>query len=543
MPTIREVLLLTGTTASTSKDPIDKLHDAILPFMPLDWKDWQIEDVNIQELIGDPPDPKIINKLRYAIPTADIAAAFSLKELSEKTYKSIKLKMLEWPFTRALIYAPYSLAVKIHGNNVENVLNAIRMMKPHLRSREETDNFLKGRSPSRASKRAPSTPTRSPIRSKRLRTPETTEKTQSTRMDPIAAALEKQTEMFSALMQQMLAASNNTTERVVQAVNAVKERTDRIQVSDDVQMADQTIAEADSSYSDIDIGSDNESEEGQEEQISPSAPVPIWNDKTEAIAGLCFDTITTEAEPPVPAADADMVAKGAKCQRLGSDTWNNLRYKDAEKTLHGTPVFTALKINPQLSKITPRWCNPDILLKIDKTLGVLTHAFLLERRALEDGLQQIAREVNDPLVIKSIHQNVLSKESGYRRISDQALQYVCGRRSEVISARRAFYSSSDMACDTVMQNIPPSKTHLFDEAMLSEAFKQYGGYEKFFPPKKPEFKNKMQNKTPNAPNFNRTRQPRRAQGPAKSSSHQKNRAKDAHSSKKDFQKAPHASCA
>lgn len=81
MPTIREILLLSGTTESSSKNVIDKLHDAVMPFMPLEWKDWIVQWDTAHELVGDPPDPKIVNKLRYAIPTADIAAAFNLREL------------------------------------------------------------------------------------------------------------------------------------------------------------------------------------------------------------------------------------------------------------------------------------------------------------------------------------------------------------------------------------------------------------------------------------------------------------------------------
>ncbi|KAI8432599.1 hypothetical protein MSG28_013586 [Choristoneura fumiferana] len=414
MPTIREILLHTATTASTSKDVVDQMHDAVLPFMPPEWKNWQIEDINIRELVGDPPDLKIINKLRYAIPTADIAAAFKLKELSEKAYKTIKLKMLDWPFTSALIYAPFALAAKIHGKNVENILNVVRTMKPHLLSREDTDGLLRGLSPGHGQKRSVSPPARSPARTKRLKTPSTGE------VDPVAAAIQKQSEMFSALMTQMMAATNNTAERVIEAVNSIKEIPN--------QTADTNMA--DSTYSDIEVESEYDDEEGQDSQIkSPETPASAMHDREEAIATLCFDTITTEAEPPIPMASANM---------------------EAEKTLQGTPVFTALKVNPQLSNITPKWCNPEILLKIDKALGVLTHAFLLERQALEDGLQQVAREVKDPLVITSIQQNVLSKESNYRRISDQALQYACGRRAEIIAARRSYYSPSDKACDAVM---------------------------------------------------------------------------------------------
>lgn len=46
--------------------------------MPEDWKEWKIHNLESEDLLGDPPDPKIVNKLRFAIPTGTIISAFGL---------------------------------------------------------------------------------------------------------------------------------------------------------------------------------------------------------------------------------------------------------------------------------------------------------------------------------------------------------------------------------------------------------------------------------------------------------------------------------
>lgn len=103
--------------------------------------------------------------------------------------------------------------------------------------------------------------------------------------------------MFSALMQQMMAVSNNTTERVVQAVNTIKHS--QIQKSS-VQKPDHTITEADSSFSDIEVDSDSQDEDEQADFSNPPTTASAPEYRVEAIEGLCFETATTEAEPPCP---------------------------------------------------------------------------------------------------------------------------------------------------------------------------------------------------------------------------------------------------
>lgn len=184
--------------------------------MTLDWKDWRI-DFQPHQLLGDPPDSKLINKLRYAIPTSSIASAFGLTELSEKTYRSIKFKMLNWPFTRTLIYAPYSTATKIHGDNTDNWLKVVKTMKPLLLPRTEADDRLKKDSIDTRSPRSTSTPRKTPPRTRSLQTPETDNGNKA-----IAAALQRQTEMFETMMQKIMETTSNTITQVVNLIGTAR---------------------------------------------------------------------------------------------------------------------------------------------------------------------------------------------------------------------------------------------------------------------------------------------------------------------------------
>ncbi|KOB76220.1 Permease YjgP/YjgQ family protein [Operophtera brumata] len=331
MVIIRDILLFSSATENYEKNIIERILETISPYITPDWKDWRIEDFQPHQLLGDPPDTKLINKLRYAIPTSSIASAFGLTELSEKTYRVIKLKMLNWPLTRTLIYSPYSISAKIHGDNIDNWLKVVKTMKPLLLSRTETDDRLKKDTTKTPTPRSTSTPRKTPSRTRSLQTPEDDNGNKA-----IAAALQKQTEI------------------------------------------------------------------------------------------------------------------------------------EVEKGLEASPIFTALKINPHLANATPKWCSSENIIKLDQTCAVFKHVLLLQRQAFEEGIQKVAQEAGMPSVAESIHRNLLSKESKFRKLSDKAIQYACGRRAEAIATKRSFYKPPNIGLESLLKSIPPSLTHLLDEEKLNE---------------------------------------------------------------------------
>nr|CAH7762575.1 unnamed protein product [Callosobruchus chinensis] len=187
---------------------------------------------------------------------------------------------------------------------------------------------------------------------------------------------------------------------------------------------------------------------------------------------LEFEPATKEAEPSIPRAEAKIAEVGAKCQRLNSSDWNKLRYSEVQKQLHAAPVFTPLKINPQLAAITPSWCSSEHLVKADYTLGTITLGLLVQRREFEKGINQILSVIRTPEHHEGIKKYLPSSEAKFRQISDQLLQYTCGRRAEIFETRRKLYYVAAGFLSESLHSIPPSATHLFAEDQLSETLKK-----------------------------------------------------------------------
>nr|CAI5826829.1 unnamed protein product [Callosobruchus analis] len=74
-----------------------------------------------------------------------------------------------------------------------------------------------------------------------------------------------------------------------------------------------------------------------------------------------------------------------------------------------------------------------------------------------------------------------SLETRFRQISDQLLQYTCGRCAEILETRRKLYKVPAGFLSDSVHSIPPSTTHLFAEDQLSQTLQNCGGFYKLFP--------------------------------------------------------------
>lgn len=119
--------------------------------------------------------------------------------------------MMTWPLTRSLIYAPFKIALQIHGENVQGFMEIVGMIKPQLLRRKDANEALKGRTPTpKRTSRFPAE--RTGEKRRRLETPEERSSLASYITVPaatankgeadLAAALNRQTEMFQAMMSQ-----------------------------------------------------------------------------------------------------------------------------------------------------------------------------------------------------------------------------------------------------------------------------------------------------------------------------------------------------
>lgn len=82
---------------------------------------WKVIDWSKEELFGSKIDHKILNKIRFAIPSVELAKAFypEAKAIDEKVYKNMKLKLLDWAICRVLITNPNHVAAKLRGRNIQ----------------------------------------------------------------------------------------------------------------------------------------------------------------------------------------------------------------------------------------------------------------------------------------------------------------------------------------------------------------------------------------------------------------------------------------
>nr|CAI5840007.1 unnamed protein product [Callosobruchus analis] len=85
-------------SADSSKDNmiLERLKALAVQHLPPGWKEWTLAATNSDDVLEDPIDSHILNKIRFALPTVGIARAFSptISSLSEKTYREMKVRML-----------------------------------------------------------------------------------------------------------------------------------------------------------------------------------------------------------------------------------------------------------------------------------------------------------------------------------------------------------------------------------------------------------------------------------------------------------------
>ncbi|KAI8427650.1 hypothetical protein MSG28_002121 [Choristoneura fumiferana] len=176
---------------------------------------------------------------------------------------------------------------------------------------------------------------------------------------------------------------------------------------------------------------------------------------------------TTEQEPKIRKADPKALKYGIECQRLGQSGWANLRYGETGKLFQATPAFCALKTNTVLAGVAPKWKFAETLESFDGTLGAITNGLIQQRLIFEEILASLPKDVR-----KKVKKEYLGPESKFKKNSTDLLQYVCGKRTEVIRLRRKVFTPRNKVIKQIIHEIPPSETHLFEEKMLTDVVKE-----------------------------------------------------------------------
>ncbi|XP_063389184.1 uncharacterized protein LOC134674970 [Cydia fagiglandana] len=204
---------------------------------------------------------------------------------------------------------------------------------------------------------------------------------------------------------------------------------------------------------------------------APDEATPTW-EPLEAPLGSeeDFDWLpcTKPQDPVIPNPKPHIAEQGIKVLRLGDTTYNQIRYVEVQKKLHAAPVFGALKANPILVKHTTPNPMQEQLGKMDYVLGTMVHGLLMQRDALHVALKELS---NKHPGLKEDLKSLLSSGSATKTISDDLLQFACGRRNEIIEQRRNFLIPKDDYQASLLNSVPPSTTHLFCESKLTEVLK------------------------------------------------------------------------
>ncbi|KAJ2940901.1 hypothetical protein O0L34_g10162 [Tuta absoluta] len=432
-------------------------------FYPDNWRLWQVNNVSFEDLFGDEITSDDECRLRFALPTVELAKILNKEQpsLSERRYKVIKRKLLSWPLARATIYSPFSTMRLIHPTEAFNEFaNLLPVLKPLFLSRPEAENILKNEANNRAS--ASRSPTSS---SKRSHSPD---------MEPAKKAKHTDDTFLDFMRQQ------NTILEKLYSISSNQ--------SENIRHIQEHLLHHSTAQREKDSENSEESNSWlappfvEQDQSSPSSPTPPSNDSdlSDHSEGeeklLDFAPETKESEAKIGTASDNLVKQGISCQRLNTDSWQNIRYAEVQKKFQAAPVFTSLKVNSVLATATPSWQLVSVLEKMDLCLGAISHGLLQQRSEFQNIYQNASLEVK-----KVISKNFLDNDSPFRRTSDALLQYTCGKRAEIIQQRRSIYKPSNKIMNDLLHAIPPSSTHLFSETQLSDLVKDQGGINKFFP--------------------------------------------------------------
>lgn len=449
--------------------------------LPDGWTSWRVVNLSKEEVFGEEIDPQMLNKLRFALPTIELVQAFfpDAADVSEKMFRKIKIKLLDWAFTRALIMGPPAIANRIRGSAAQTEIfnKAVVSLKPLLLSQKEasrTLSFASSESEGGHSRKRQSSVREVPVRAKVSKL-DLLEQKIAGMFEHLAKRIDS-LEPKQPLMAQKWASYGKTSS---------ESDSDRESVYTPSRASSPMVAPP-GSWQPPKMVCD-----WQDLPSSEAAPGSSWKPPkldmdldlspvkarySEMQEKFEFRPTVKEAEPLIPEPDPQIEEEGVSCHRFGSQAWFRIRYKEAEKSLLASPVFSALKVNTELGSLEVQ--SMERLKKQDGLLGAFVHGLLKERKALAEQLKDVAAKY--PEAAQDLL-SVFSEGSKFKAASDTLLQFACGHRAETIEFRRKFFKTRNDALRAALQQIPPSRTHLFDEKILPTFIKDHGGISAIFP--------------------------------------------------------------
>ncbi|CAG9762175.1 unnamed protein product [Ceutorhynchus assimilis] len=182
------------------------------------------------------------------------------------------------------------------------------------------------------------------------------------------------------------------------------------------------------------------------------------------VEDIDFAPRTQEQQPLIAPPKPHIEQQGMDCQRLNLSSFDKIRYLESQKKLQATPMFNALAVNVQLERINPLFKSSDNLIRMDTSLACISHSLLFQREAFRTALRNVTSK--HPSLKSDIQEIMLSSDSEFRAVSDNLLQYTCGRRAEADHFQSA--SPKSVSLPKVVSTDESSKSpQLFARGRLS----------------------------------------------------------------------------
>lgn len=190
-------------------------------------------------------------------------------------------------------------------------------------------------------------------------------------------------------------------------------------------------------------------------------------------------------DPDIPKTPASYLEILSNIQRLGDPDWRNVRYSDVQKNYRHTPGFTELEVNDEVK----RFDASRNIVNTEKAFAALSFALVKQRDQLEKEIRSFLAWAKDTptLTFNDVNAKIqdIFVTGDFSKISNDALQLVCGHRAEVIQQRRETVLASvrDPLHKSMLRKIPPTNHNLFDSDKFTSTLEKAGGVRKVFWPR------------------------------------------------------------
>ncbi|KAF6209964.1 hypothetical protein GE061_015719 [Apolygus lucorum] len=459
----------------TTEDPfLNEVKKIITNTYPEGWKDWRLKP--------KPPLTKEVdrNRLRFALPTLLLVQAYTpgATHISERRYKQMKAALFSWPLGQALLTSPPSFASDFRPSqqDYDNFLENMKPLKHLFISRDRVNSILT--SEKQMKERAiedttlPAT-TNEPQPAARYVSPQQPSATDDegpeyesispprpTMVQLIRQHLRPVEERVEAMKDEILAAlsSQQPESYIESAMSQDESESDRVTSPElnDPRVNSQISTHKTGTPAGLDTASADPWGDGQLEATLAGPSSTSWLPD--------FAPTTIEREPEVPEPDAVLQAQVVDCLRLGHSSWDRIRYTDAEKKLKHGGSFRPLQSNHQLTAASHD--KEFSLRQQERIMGNMLYGLLAQRNAFQKAIAR--RAVSNPELASILREDFTNASTEFRQESDGLLQYVCGKRAELIAERRRNFIPQNYNVQRQLNEIPPSASHLFDEGELAK---------------------------------------------------------------------------